>query len=355
MAGTAFDSNAVSLAEFAIASNDPVVESVTLSLYETSNFLQDLKVITYPSMKKKGVRYTNLNGTAATPGWRRLGEVPTVTKSRGTPFEEQVFILSNQFQIDSVQKMDVNNIGDPMKEQLDVYLKDVQYECNQRFLTNDPTGANGGDPDAPAGLLYRLDNPSTYGIPTEMKMNGIEGTGTVITATQTMTALNANLFLMSIQAILDAMGSPSGENVVCYCNDYGKRHLEMAVRLMGGGAGFDTTKDDFDRSIESYKQMKIRDIGRRIDQTTRILAPENANGTPHATTTFGTAGQCTSMYFVKHLTGYFTGWQMKPLKPKYLGEDPTNGVTENANLDWPVGLFMQNNRSIARLFGIQLF
>jgi hypothetical protein len=350
MALTNADSNAISLSEYAVLSNDPLIQKLTFSLHQTGNILQDIPFTTKSSLKMRGSRFTGLNGTLPTIGWRRLNEAPSATKGRPTPYEEQAMIMSNVIQIDAQLINDDMTIGDPLQNEINAYMEALKYEVNYRFLLNDPTDPTNGDVDAWAGIKYRLDNPSLYNIPTEMKVIGIEGagTGSPIVATASMTATNANDFIASIQTALDYMGAPDGEGVVMYTNDLVKRRLERAIRIMGAGAGFDITKDAFDRPVESYKAMKIRDIGRRADQVTRILGDETLTGG-----TWATGSKYASLYFVRYGAGLFEGWQKQPLKPQFLGLDPTNGTQYNVLIDWACGLWQPNNRSIARIQSIQ--
>ena len=107
-------------------------------------------------------------------------------------------------------------------------------------------------------------------------------------------------------------------------------------------------QDAFDRSIVKYKGAIVRDVGRRVDQQTRVILPsEDINGNDGGTT-------YTSMYAVKMGIDSFGGWQWEPLKPRPLGLDPTNGVAYNTVIDWGIGLFQTHTRSVARLYGIKI-
>ena len=43
----------------------------------------------------------------------------------------------------------------------------------------------------------------------------------------------------------------------------------------------------------------------------------------------------------------------KPLKPKALGLDPTNGVAYNTVIDWGIGLWQAHTRAVGRLYDIK--
>ncbi len=347
----ALDSSSISLADWANGANDPLVTKITMSLYETCNILQDIPFSTVPSMKMTGVRYLN-NAGMPTVGWRRLNEAPANAHGRPTPYEEQAFILSNTFNIDTVLLADENAIEDPIDTQIRAYMAQAAYECNYRFLLNDPTDPTNGEPDAWAGLKYRLDNTSQYSIPSEMKINGFEGGGTTIDLSGTITAANANLFIETVDYLLTLMGAESGEGVVLYMNDIMKRRFAAAIRALGQGGGWSSVKDAFNRRVNVYNDAKVRDVGRRPDGTlnmVRILGNETSGG---ASTTGSVT--YTSIYAARYGEGSFKAWQMKPLKPVNLGVDPTNGTQVNVVVDWPCGLWQPNNRSIGRIFNIKV-
>ena len=61
------------------------------------------------------------------------------------------------------------------------------------------------------------------------------------------------------------------------------------------------------------------------------------------------AKPATSIFAVRYGTGYVTGWQSEPFKPKYLGLSNENGIMHNVLFDWGVGLWIPHNRAIGRI------
>ena len=346
----AIDPNALTLAEWAHLSNDPLVLKITESLHKTLNILQDIPLVTDETLKMTGMRYIdNLPGV----NWGQINKAPAVTKGKPTPYEEQAFLIRNQFQIDKRLVNNKNNIQSPVQSEIDMFMEALTYELNYRFISNDPTDAANGNADAWVGLATRLNNAASYGINAEMNIDGsavpLDLTANTLSGGGTVTAsVAANQFVESVQQMLDYMNSPEGDGVVFYCNDLLKRRWERGIRAMGAGAGFDITRDAFDRPVATYKNAKIRDVGRRVDQVTRVItSTENANGT------LGSSNY-TSLYAVRYGDSYFKGWQTNPLKPDNLGVDPTNGVMINIVVDWGSGLWQPHNRSVCRLHGIKV-
>lgn len=345
----AIDSNAFTLSEWAMQSNSPAVQKITYSIYGTNSVLKDIPFTKSDQFKQVGVRWqTNL----PTVSWGRLNQAPVYTKGKPSPYEETAYLIRNLFQVDDRFMKNPNAIESPIKTQIDAYLRAVSYELNNKFINNDPSNPS-GDPDAWVGLKARLNTAgqSEYGTNSEMLING----GGLDLTMSTMTALIANQLLELFQRALDYMDAPDGAGVVAYMNDDMKRRLEFALRTMGTGTGFDVTQDNYDRSVETYKMCKIRDIGRTAptlavpNQTTRIItSTENSTGTADTGSTYS------SIMFVKYGEGNFKGWMSDDLTVEPLGLDPTNGIMHNFVVDWMAGLWQSHTRSIARIYGLKM-
>jgi hypothetical protein len=120
----------------------------------------------------------------------------------------------------------------------------------------------------------------------------------------------------------------------------------MAIRVMGIGAGFDITQDSYDRPVEKFKAATIRTVGRKSDGVTPVISNTQTLGTNASGTT---TSRCSSIFAVRYGTGYVTGWQSEPFKPKNLGLSQENGFMHNILFDWGVGLWIPHTRAIGRL------
>lgn len=331
------DSNSLTLSEYAMMSNDPLVRKVTYSLLEMGNVLQDIPLTNAQTMLANGVRFLGAN----LPGvnWGKLNQEPTVVKGKPSPFQEQAYLIRNSIDVDKKLVEDRNAISDPRGQQIEAYLRAVTYEINTQFINNNHVTGNS---DCFTGLRYRLDNPTTYGVESEMKIDA----GAVVMTTS-MTAASANTFIETVDQTLDYMGSPDGSGVVLYMNDLLKRRFARAIRVLGAAAGFTTQRDAFDRQVEMYRGAVIRDIGRKADQSTRIITNTEDSAGVDGSSNY------TSMYAVKYGEGYFTGWQFEPLVPRDLGL-LDNGVIYRTVFDWAFGLYMEHTRAVARVFGIKV-
>ena len=336
----AADTNSMTLTDYALISNDPLVQKITFSLLENGNIMQDIPLITRASLKASGKRYTD---GLPSVGWRKINEAPAVVKSVPQDFEEQAFTLSNAFDIDKKLQRDVNQIQDPFSIELAAYLKAVTYDMNDKAINNNHVT---GDEDAPVGFRARLDNAADFGLASECK---IDAAG-VDMSPGGLNATTANSFIEYLQTLLDYMGATEGDGVVLYMNDVMKRRFSRAVRVLGGGAGWQTTADAFGRTVEMFKNAKVRDIGRKGDQNTRIITNTETAAGLNGASTF------TSIYGVKYgEEDAFKGWQFDTLEESLIGPyQLENGVQERLVVDWTVGFFQENHRAVARLYDIKI-
>ena len=337
---------ALTLADYAAISNDPLVKEITKSLHKTWNAVKDIPLSTNPSLRQTGMRFTNEN--IPTPNWTPLNTEPQTFKTKPKSYEEQLYILRNKITVDRRILEQPNAIVDPVESQIQMFLEGFAYDFNDKFINNDPTStAAGNSADCFPGISYRLRNNADYDIPGEMVVasqdissnstNGLFGTAG---------SKNANQFIADLQTLFDNMNTPDGDGVVLYCSELTKRQIEMAIRIMGIGAGFDITQDSYDRPVEKFKAATIRTVGRKSDGVTPVISNTQTLGTNASGTT---TSRCSSIFAVRYGTGYVTGWQSEPFKPKNLGLSQENGFMHNILFDWGVGLWIPHTRAIGRL------
>jgi hypothetical protein len=336
----AVSANALSLADYAIISNEPRVLRITQSLLINGAVLTDIPLYNDKTMLQNGVRWEK-NLPSVT--WGNLNTEPTVTKGSPTPFQEQAYIVRNAVDVDHFIVEDKNTIQDPRAVQMSGWLQAMSYGFNDYFINNNHVG---GDNKSFIGMRERLDDPTKYGTLSEMKID----CGSVEMSISGLTAKTAATFIEYIMQLFTYMGSPNGDGVVLYMNDYMIRRFGTAVRTMGAGAGFTMTVDAYDRTITKFMNAKIVDIGRKADQTTRIIS--------NTETSTGIAGSSTftSIYAVKYGEEYMTGWEYDSLgnSIKDIGLIGNAGTILRTLIDWAVGLFPQHTRCIGRLYDIKI-
>lgn len=336
----AVDSAALTLPQYALMANDPLVMRITYSLIQAGSVLADIPLINKKTLTAKGTRFEG--DALPTVNWAKVNEEPVVVTATPKPYEAQAYMIRNAIDTDKRLVDDENAIQDPRAVRLEAYLRSVAYDFNNIFINNNHTA---GDADAPVGLRARLDNPTVYGCESELKIDG----GAVDLSQGGMTAATANNFLELVDTLLSYLGAPDGQGVVLYCNDTLHRRFARAIRTLGAGAGFRTDEDAFGRTVESYKGAVVKDIGRKKDQSTRIItATEDANGVDGASA-------YTSLYGVRYGEEALFGWQFETLQDavRDLGL-LNNGVTYRTVIDWAVGLYQAHTRAVGRIFEIKL-
>lgn len=348
-----FDTQALTLSEYMMMSNLPIVKKIVFSLHKTMNVVQDIPFETINTFRRLGVRYIgNLPGV----NWVPANSFPVTSKGKPVPYDEQLWLLRNKFQLDEIFMDEVNQIENPLDSEVEAYLEAFSYNFNTVFIQNGHPGVASSsagvavnDPNAPIGLRARLDfTPDP--IQASLKLQA-GASGTNISPGNT-TATNANTFITYLRRLLYYMNAPNGEDVVLYMDFVLGAQFEACVRALGAGGGFEMDKDAFDRPIEKYKAATIRYTGYRVDQVTPVLLIEDINGNDLANQATSPGYQ--SIYAVKYGADTFDAWQPRPLVPRFLGLDPSNGVAYNLVFSWGVGLFNLGNRAIGRLYAIQV-
>lgn len=341
----AASAEALTLYDYGAMSNDPLVKKITMGLYDQGvSVLDVLPIANTKSLKANGVRF--LAGSLPTVGTRKLNAEPTVVRSVPKRFEEQAYIVSNQFQIDRFLDMEQNAIQDPIDVQFMAWQKSFVRTFSDKFINAVPTV----DDDWFAGLRYRLGSigQGEYDIPSEMNM---AANGSTVDLTLTaMTAATAEAFFEQLDKALDFVGSPEGNGISIFVNDTLFRRIATAAKRAQSGNALDQTKDNFDRMITTYRNARLIQLPRKSSDssTDKII-----NDTETSTGADG-ASTYTSLYVCKLGADSFTGWQFEPLAVKDLGIDPTVGTRRNVVVDWACGLFQANPRSVARVYGIKL-
>lgn len=332
----------MTLSQYATQSNDPLVREIAFSMIKAGSVFADIPLMTDPTMVMTGSRVLSV----PKPHWAKLNQEPQPVIGKAVPFTEQGYIIRDEIDIDHYFYKDKNAIGDPFDLQIEMYLRGLSYDLNDKIINNDH---NSGDPNAFVGVRSRLDNPQFYGAQSACKIDasGVDMSGAGITS------LTANKLIYLMQQMCDELGTPDGTQCVLYANDDLLRRIEQGIRTLGAGGGFDLTKDAFDRRFMTYKNAKVMNIGRKApladgSQADYIIS---SNETPDGKS--DTGGSFTSMYGIKHGKMDFCGWQFAPLKPTP-PEKLNNGVTYRVVMDWMIGLYIQNNRSMARIYDIHV-
>ena len=348
---------AVNLAQYAQMSNNPLIMAVTDSLIDYGNIAADIPLFTRASLIANGARW---EGNLPTVNWRPLNSEGQTTSGAPTPYQEQAYIMTNYIDTDKYLVLDTNQIGSVRANQVNAYLKAQTYDFNYKFFKNDHIT---GDQNAPVGIRARIDdsvagNANKFGVRPE---NKIDCGGAVADISQAgLTAKTGIIFFEALDQLLWSVDSPTGTNVVLYMNDYLIRRLNSVVKFLGTSGGFDITKDQYNRTVTTYKNAVIKDPGVKADQTTRIIAGNaiaagsgSVGETAAGVDSTGASANFTSIYAVNYSDDHFFGWQFDNINVQDLGLI-NNGVIYRTLIDWAVGLMNASTRSLGRLYDIKI-
>lgn len=336
----AVSTNAITIAEFMLQATQPrLVNAVGNSLLDNGSILvRDIPMVNAQLLVANGVRWT---GNLPTIDWVKINEEGSVVKASPTPYGEQAYLLRNYIDVDEVLLRTQGQLVDPRADQTEAVLKSVAYDFNDKFFNNDHIT---GDVDSIVGLKARLDDVTTWGIPSANKVNvNVDLTASPITST----------ILGDLQEKLDEMlwnvGSPNGDGVVLYRSDVLGRKLDKANRQVAGSGGFGQATDQFGRTVTTYKNAVFRDPGYKADQSTRILGTESSTGVAGT----GANDDYMSIYAVRYGQDALFGWQYAPIEVRRLGRQD-NGVIDRTLIQWIGGLYQSHIRCISRGYGIKI-
>lgn len=262
--------------------------------------------------------------------WRKIGGTWSDSKATFEPVSDNLYQMGGKIDIDKVL-VKAQGPVDQRAVHTDAYLTAIAYEFNDKFINGSPLI----DEDAIAGMFYRI---QTYFSGQHINENGLD----VSPDSAGLAAAQITL-IDELQRLIHKCDGHKAD--VIYSNE--TFLLRLCAALRGSGL-LDTTQDNYDRWIFTYgaNGPKLYDIGPKADQSTFIITnTELNNGTAL------TGGGATSCYAVKYGEKYLMGMQLYSIDVQDMGllED---GVNYRTVVDWPVGIYIVNPRSVARMSGV---
>jgi hypothetical protein len=347
------DPNGVTLADYALMSNDPKIAEIAMCMVKAGSVFKYVPIITKKSLTLNGTRIIDLPN----PTWANLGDDPTIQKTRPKPYQETFYFWREGVTFDRYLLMEENAISDIVDIQTKALIEARTYELNDAFINNVHRAIPNRRRSASVplaeqkkcfvGLRERLDNPVYGMISADCKRQSAADLSDA-----NISGAQANKLIREFQTLLDAMGAPMGEDCISWWSDDLVARIEYGIRDMGAGGGFEMTKDAFDRNILTYRNCKIERIGRVRPQDGGsqpyiISSTESQNGDTDTTGTY------TSVYVAKLNKQTLHAWQFEEpfVEPEYHLEKK---VLKQANFEGGYGINVPNNRAIGRLHGIKV-
>lgn len=316
---------ALTMVDIARGLKDEVVQGVLLQWARQSQLMQNIPFEDVNSFVVK----TWQNKTVTDAVFRDIGESYSETKDEFTEAFEGVYLLGGQIDIDRALKL-------PGQKELDAHAENLNLQSERFMFGFTETFINGDRTTQPKGFdgLLKRTTVLDVGGDTDARIKNASGLD--------LSSSSANR-----QKFLDQMHESffnvrNGEPNLIMSGKRGFLSLRSVARREGL---LDTTKDQFDRVIDTFAGVPIMFAGTKGDQSTEIIGNAETNAGVR------TGGSATSLYVVKWGMPNVIGLQMG--SPERTFDDITDdGVTHRTVFEWPVGLATFDNRSMVRISGI---
>jgi hypothetical protein len=322
---------AITLGQVAKLERNPLRKMVIMNLLRHAKVLDTMPFENVNSLSNVAVRVTNLPDVA----WRNINEDYTPSTGDVEQVYEGIYIFGGTFEADRIwKKVSGNMIKDPEQLQVDLFTEAMAYEMKDQFINGD----HGTNRKAIQGLKKRIDNG-----PSRQKVRASSDTNIL---DPTASTANARLFLRKWNLAFDRAGGGVETPSAILCNEDLRTGLGAVLIYLSASASglLDTTKDQFDREIYTYKGVPIYDMGLKADQSTEII--------PKTETAEDGGADATSAYFVP--------WSMEQgvygIQLSNLEVEPglaTKSTSKTTLIEWAVGLAGFGSYGPTRLHNIE--
>ena len=322
---------AITMAHVSKLEKDPLKKMIFQNLLRFSPLLEYLPFTDVQALTSTVNRWTSL----PTVQWRAINGQYTSSSGDVEPVSESVYVFGGEIEVDRVyDKIKASLIQDPEKLQIDMLSQAMAFELTDKVLN----GNHGVDVNTFNGLKTRISN-----MPSRQLVNVTTSGGTALDPTAS--AGNARLFIDRWEQA--CYRANQGNINIILANEGMQWGLGRVLRYAGvnGGPLLDTSKDQFDREILTYKGAPIIDAGFKADQSTEIIT---------VTETADDAGSdSTSVYFVPfdEMQGV-TGIQLSGGMEVFPGKKDKSTVNVTT-VEWGVGLAGYGSYGPTRLWNIE--
>lgn len=319
--------NAMNLQDFIKGLKDEVIKGIVLDFARQSTLFQLL-------LPFRGVGAFALKQWRATKVtdavFRDIGEGFANTKDEFEEVLEGVYLLGGRVDLDSALTLvkDVYRELDPLAENVALQARRYEYAYLDKFINGDRAdaaykGFNGIKKRVTDVGGDQVINAATGGVPLDLAAS----------------SANRQKFLDLIQQAIFETAEGRPDFVVS-----SKQGLWQLTRVARREGLLDTTKDVFDRDIQTFAGIKLIWAGTKGDQSTQIITTAEDAG--------DAGNNSTSYYFVRLGVPYVQGIQLGAPERTF-DAIIDDGVTRRIVFQWPVGLLATHKKSIVRIKGVK--
>lgn len=311
------------LADMAKVETDPLRKGIIEGLLIDAVVMRQLKFDTAGTLSIKVTRMKTL----PTVGWRKIGADYAESTGKTEQISESVFALGGYIDVDKMLVRAKNVLENPRTLETRMKMRAIAYDFNDKYINGD----HATDPDTIEGLKKRVSL-----LPAAQSINA----GGVTTGFDVkLSDANMQRWLDDLNKAIYAVDGHEAVGVAAYMNADAYLLFTSVARRQ---KLLDTTKDQADRIVQTFRGIPLYDIGVKSDQSTKIIL---------STEDPGDAGNdTTSIYFQRADREHLMGFEEYALEVDDIGL-LDDGVTYRTVVDWPIGLAVFNNRSIVRLKG----
>lgn len=321
------------LAELSKIETDVLRKSVIDTLLFEANLMELVPWETIGQLSMGVVRIQDLPSV----GFRRInGSYDSTDIGHFEHKVETISLFGRDIDTDEAIARAKNTIADARTVQQMLVLKAMAYSFNDKFINGNITLS---DPLEYNGLKKRVDDVVAEGF-TSQKVDCACGGVGILNSEATQEA-----FIDKLNAFLFAIKGHKPDYLLMNDDMYQAIFSVLRRRKL-----LDTTRDMFDREIDTYRGVRLIDVGVKADQVTKII-----------TTTETSAGaegssEHTSIYAVKFGIGDMT-WGIQEFPMEVTDLTPGTKTLEEkpayrTRVTWNLGLCTVDPRSVGRLYGI---
>ncbi len=317
------------MAKLAASSNDSLKLGAVQTWRQTSKIMD---MMSFAPTDTLGINFLRA-ASLPSPSFRKIGEAYTSGKGDVEPLQESIYSFGANIDIDKVLERS-KGIVDGRTFHTKLALEAMARVFNKFYINGSPSL----DVDGFVGLRHRLIND----LPSAQTIAGGGWDVSIDTAQSNW----QQGFIDRIEALLDAC--PEANALIM--NRQARLRFQAALR---GSGLLATTVDQIGKTWSTYGAggPMLIDIGEDRDETASAAGTQIILNTELDDGSATTGGDATTIYAVRFGEMYHSGAQLYGLEVTDKGE-LDDGVTYRTVVDWPIGIYVINPRSVARLTGI---
>lgn len=323
--------NNITLMDLAVADAKPLRKAILYSMFQSRLVtpIEVLPIKSASSLTQTIIRITDYG----TPATRNLDETASAYSAQFADKTETLKIIENTIKIDPTHLDIKTYVQDPVEMRVQAYSKALKAYTNDLFINGDPTVVA----SQPSGLAFRFANDAYF------SGQGVNAGGLDVDASD----INMYQWLDYVDEAIDlANGQP--DYMVVNRQTFNRFRSVLRRQKL-----FDTTRDQFDRTVLQYGGVKIINSGMKASGLLSAAPTGQVIGNNTSTSVFGTTNT-TPMYFLSTGANGVSILQLHPMRVKRLGIDPGEPSQSVIAIKWPMGFLVEDRFAVSSVQGLTI-